>query len=334
VKAVLIESFGGPERLRVCDRQIPAPGPREVVLRVLAAGVNPLDLRKRRGELAAFYGRRFPQEVGNELVGTVVAAGRAVTRWRPGDQVFCLVDSGRAGLLPGFPSGGGYAEYCVTRDHTLASIPEAPDPADLAAVPLAGLTALQGLRKAGYAAKRSLLVIGAGGGVGLFVVQLARAQGLAVDAVASQNAFALLRSLGVRECFDYRDQDPATLPGSYDLVFDVAAASTFRRLRHLLPPGGVYLSNVLTLASAFGTFRELLRPLLPGVRGHRFNWVVSRGRDLADLGNLLAAGTVRPFVAETYSLEQAALAQSRLEAGGVVGKVILRVSTVPLGNRV
>jgi NADPH:quinone reductase-like Zn-dependent oxidoreductase len=326
MEGVVFRRFGGPEVLEWSDRlPVPRPAANQVLLRVLAAGVNPLDLRKRSGGLRPVYGGRFPQGLGHDVVGEVAALGPAADGFALGERVFGMADAAARPRLHGFAEGAACAAYCLSRADTLARLPAWPAPHELAALPLAALTALQGLRRAGARAGQRVLVIGATGGVGVYAVQLAAALGLRVAAVCRAEAAGLAAELGAAVSVDYRDPDWLAASGRHDIVFDAATRSSFRACRPWLEPGGVYLGNVITLPALAGSWQAGLRRRL-GLRRQTFNWVRSRGDDLAWLAGLVEAGRLRPVVDAVFPLWDIGQAHRRLEAGKVAGKLVLSVA--------
>jgi NADPH:quinone reductase-like Zn-dependent oxidoreductase len=316
---VRVHGFGGPEVLRIEEVPRPAPGPGEVLVRVHAAGFNPLDRYRREGYA------RFPAELrpprpplpfipGVEASGTVAAVGPGVSGLRVGDEVFGLVR---------FPSvddhtGDAYAEYTTAPQEHLARKPAALDHVHAAAVPLAGLTAYQFLFdhvRIGW--DRTVLVNGAAGGVGHFLVQLARTRRARVIAVASTRHEEFLRELGADEFVDYTSTAVEdTVRGAHH-VFDCVGGPDAHRLLAVLGFGG----------SLMPVFRGDYRPERAfelGISLHR-NQVHSDGAQLAELARQADAGLLRAGVDSVFPLADAAEAHERAEQGHVQGKIVLRV---------
>jgi NADPH:quinone reductase-like Zn-dependent oxidoreductase len=324
--AVVQESYGGPEVLSVREVTRPEPAATQVLVRVRAAALNAADWHIMRG-LPLFArlttGLRAPRGRvrGSDVAGVVEAVGSDVTRWQPGDEVY-----GELGL-----AGGGFATYAVVDQELLVARPESLSPDQAAAVPLAGRTALVCLRESARLRKgQRLLVNGASGGVGTFAVQLGSALGAEVTGVCSTRNVDLVRSLGAEHVVDYTRADVADLGRSYDVVLDLVGNRSLRDLRRLVAPGGVL---VLSGGGTSTGRRELLGPA----------WLMARGKvaspvlpftvavpqtpqspeQLADLGALVEAGTVRPVIDRTFPLSEAAAAMTYLETEHARAKVVL-----------
>jgi NADPH:quinone reductase-like Zn-dependent oxidoreductase len=305
--AVRQETLGGPEVLELVEVPRPAPVPTEVLVRVRAAGVNPVDWKTRaRG---GFLGDP-PFTVGWDVAGVVEEVGFGVTRFAPGDRVFGM---------PRFPrEAAAYAEYATSPSRQLARTPEELSDVEAAALPLAGLTAWQALvETAAVAAGHRVLVLGAAGGVGHLAVQIAKARGAYVIGTASAAKHDFLSSLGVDEAVDYTSEKVGERVGNVDVVFDVVgddaedALSTVR-------DGGI----VVTLSgSAAGPLREL-----GGDRVRVESILVEPDRTgMEAIAGLAAAGPLRPHVSKTFSLRDAGRAHEHGETGRTQGKLVLTV---------
>ncbi|HNI34119.1 MAG: NADP-dependent oxidoreductase [Acidimicrobiales bacterium] len=324
MRAITIDRFGGPDVLVLSEvPEPPPPGPGEVVVAIHAAGVNPLDAAVRSGRLAPLLGRDFPLIVGNDGAGTVTAIGAGVSNVGIGERVHGLFDAAPTPSRHGFATPGTYAELAVTRASTLARVPDDVDMVMAGAIPVAGLTAYQTLvRKARIERRSSVLVIGASGGVGTFATQIAIALGAKVTGVAGGSRTELVRSLGAHTVIDHQEVDLTTLNDRFDLVYDVSTRFSFRCLRHLVAPGGLFVANI-------GPRLAMLSPNLrrPERRFGRygFAWVTSDAHDLTALTAMVEAGQIRPCIEEVLPLADAATAHRILESGRVFGKVVLDV---------
>lgn len=317
MRAVRYDRYGPPEVLEVREVPVPEPGEGEVLVRVAASGVNPKDAVVRGGEFTVFSGRRFPKGTGFDLAGEVAALGPGVTGLAVGQRVW--------GLLDGF-DGGAAADYVVARRDWVGPAPAGIDLVEAAALPLVGLTALQALRD--LRAGDRVLVKGASGGVGSVVVQLARARGAHVTAVASAANLDHLRALGADEVVDYAVIDPAELQGPYDVYVDCFGDSPFRRYRRLLGRGGRFV------AVAPSPELLLLGPLsrvlpMPSVR---IAMVKPRRADLDELARLVDAGGLRMPVQATYPLERIAQAHADVRPRHARGKRVVLVADQPGGT--
>lgn len=318
MRAVVSKGHGGPKVLRIEEVERPQAGDRQLLVKVRAAGINPIDWRIRRGELrpvTALKRRRIP---GRDVAGEVVAVGDRVDGFEPGDRVYAMV----RGLF------GASAEYAVVDQDVAAPMPENLSYEEAGAVPLAALTAIQGLRGAlrdlphdcdEALGRRRVLINGASGGVGTFAVQLARIFGAEVTAVCSAKNLELVRGLGADHTLDYAEEDFTRRTSLYDVVFDVVGNKSFTACRQALRPGGIY---VTTEPKPKGFLWQALT--FPGEnRKARVVLAKTSGRDLTLLKDLFEAGKVRVVMDRVYPMEEAAEAHAYCEAGHVRGKVSL-----------
>jgi NADPH:quinone reductase-like Zn-dependent oxidoreductase len=297
MRAIVVNGFGDPSVLTPADVPAPQPGPGQVLLRVAGAGVGPWDAKARKG---MFGPRRFPYVPGAESSGTVEAVGEGVASLAPGDRVF------------GGPSGGAYAEQAVADEGKLAAAPGGLDLVDAAAVPIGANTALEGLDEHLHlVAGERLLVAGAAGGVGTFVVQLAKARGATVVATASAANADFLRGLGADEVLDYRGDWQAAASG-VDAAYDCVGGPTWAGCVASLRDGG----RAVTIAAWSD---ETTRP---GAELSRFSATVTAER-LAEAARLIDAGRVRVEIAARFPLEEAARAHELVETGHTRGKIVL-----------
>lgn len=313
MRAARFHSFGGPEVLRLDEVAWPWPVGDEVLIRVHASSVNGTDLGLRRGDLPGFVVRR-PYTVGLDVAGEVVRLGPEVTALALGDRVYSLLGHG----------GGGAAEYVKVRQARVALAPASVSPAEAAAVPLAGLTALQALRAgAGLHGRPGarVLVNGAAGGIGSFAVQLARHFGASVTATARPGKHDFVRSLGAGEVLDPAELDFTPSAGRWDVIFDTPPALDFARVRRALAPGGVFVSTRPFPTSPASAWAALGGP------GPRFAGVQTkeRAQDLALLARLIDGGELRVPLDRTFGLESVADAHRYAEGPEVRGKVVVTV---------
>jgi NADPH:quinone reductase-like Zn-dependent oxidoreductase len=323
MKAITYHRYGAPEVLQFREVDDPVVGDDEVLVRVRAASANPRDWHFMRG-LPAFmrlqFGLRRPKHsgLGSDIAGQVEAVGANVTRFRPGDEVYADVVM------------GGFAEY--------ATVPEAllvPKPANLsfeqaAAVPLAAVTALQGLRDHGRVQPgQKVLVVGAAGGVGSFAVQLAKWLGAEVTGVCSTAKVDLVRSLGADHVVDYTREDVTRGGRTYDLVFQLAGTASPSDLRRALAPRGtLLLSSGESDGRLIGPVDRIIKALLlaPFVRQRLVPFVAKRSaEDLQLITELIEAGKVTPVIDRTYPLSDVPEAIRHLEQGHARGKVVITV---------
>ena len=315
------ETYGEPEQLRLGDVDEPVIGDDDVLVRVVAAGVDQGVWHLVAGEprlirLAGFGVRRPKNPVpGTDVAGRVTAVGANVTRFRPGDEVF---GSGR----------GTYAEYAAVPAKNLVQKPPNVSFEEAAAVPISALAALQGLRKGKVQAGQRVLVIGAGGGVGSYAVQLAVAAGAEVTGISSRAKMDLVRSLGADDVLDYAREQITDGGRRYDLILDTGGNRKLRDLRRALTPGGTLVIVGAEVGGwRQGIERQLLAMLLnPFLKKKTRSFVsMPRQADLQSLADQLAAGTLRAAVDRTFPLDEAGAAIRYLRDGKAKGKVVLTV---------
>jgi NADPH:quinone reductase-like Zn-dependent oxidoreductase len=319
MNAIVHRRYGSPDVLTQEELPTPEPGAGKVLVRVRAASIFAGDWHVMRG--SPFFvrfatGLRRPRNpiLGMDLAGVVDRVGADVTDLHEGDEVF--------GFAP-----GSLAEYVCTRAEYLVQRPATLTAEQAAAVPEAGMTALQGLRDHGrVTAGQHVLVIGASGGVGTFGVQIAKALGAEVTGVCGPTNLDLVRSIGADHVVDYSRTDVTTADERYDVIFQVAGTASPRRLRQILTPGGT-----LVLSSGQGRIAGVDRVLAatlinPFVRERLAVFVTKEnGTDLRTLADMISAGQVVPVIDRTYPLAEAPEALRYLEAGHARGKVVIAV---------
>jgi NADPH:quinone reductase-like Zn-dependent oxidoreductase len=308
MKAVRIHSYGGPEVLTYEDAPRPSAGAGQVLIRVEAAGVNPVDWKIRDGALQAMLRHRLPLVLGWDVAGVVEAAGPGVTRFKPGDTVFAYLDLSR---------DGAYAEYAVAAEDEVATKPAAVDFVAAAALPVAALTSWQALfDQAHLAAGQKVLIHAASGGVGSVAVQLARWKGAHVVGTASGRNADFVRRLGADEFIDYTAGRFEDRVRDADVVFDTVGGETQERSFAVLRKGGVLVSIVSPPA-----------PEKAAAHGVRALWFGAQpsGRQLAEVARLVDGGKVRPQVEAVLPLAEARRAHEQSQTGRTRGKIVLRV---------
>lgn len=293
----------------------PTPGPDSVLIRIVAAGINPVDRRIRSGQLRLVLWIKLPFVPGYDIAGVVAAIGAQVTQFRPGDLVYAMTP---------LRQGGGYAEYAVVAAQHIAHAPPGITCTQAAGTPLAALTALQALRdKANLQPGQHVLVYGASGGVGSFAVQIARVLGAQVTAVSSGRNRELVTDLGADTVLDYTCDDITTHRDRYDVILDAVDVLSFRRVQSALRPGGVLVS--------VNPFIEKLLPTWMlrfwGGRRLRSILVEPNRTDLEQLGRWITAGQVCPLIDQTYPLRDAAAAHTYSASQRARGKLVLVVDT-------
>ena len=322
MKALVQEGEGSADALHVREIARPTVGPNSVLIKVRAASVNALDWHSVHGgtilRLASKVMRSPEQPVrGVDVAGEVIEIGENVTTLKVGDEVF--------GNAP-----ASFAEYAAARATGVTVKPANVSFEQAAAVGVAGRTALQGLRDvAELQPGQRVLVHGAGGGVGTFSVQIAKALGAHVTAVTGPTKVDIIRSLGADEVIDYSKEDFSKRPGRYDVVFDVAATRSLGALRSVLAPGGILVMVGADKRGGLVIFTRILSALVRAkVLGQRIKFFVAKTdpRDLAFLTGLLESGKLTPRIERTYPLSEGAEAVRYLGTGQAKAKVVITVS--------
>jgi NADPH:quinone reductase-like Zn-dependent oxidoreductase len=324
MRAIVNHRYGGPETLQLQEVEPPDIPEDRVLVRVRASSVNAVDWHLMRGEpylVRLTDGLRAPKQPrrGVDIAGVIESVGSAVTTLKPGDEVF----------------GGGigaFGELARAKAANVVAKPTNLTFEEAAAVPVAGLTALQGLRdKGGLTAGQRILVNGAGGGVGTFAVQIAKAFGASVTAVTRTENLELLSSLGADRVIDY-SRDDFTRDGSrYDVIFDAGGNRSLGDLARATEPDGVVIVCGAGKGNWVGPFARVAAAMLRSrVRKPRMvGFLASHGQaDMVVLKGLLEAGSIRPVIDRTYPLEQTADAVAYMERGHARGKVVITVSAV------
>jgi NADPH:quinone reductase-like Zn-dependent oxidoreductase len=309
MRAIRQEVLGGPEVLRLAEVPTPEPGPTEVLVRVAAAGVNPVDWKTRaRGGMLG----EPPFTVGWDVAGVVEAVGRGVTRFAPGDRVFGM---------PRFPrEAAAYAEYVTSPSRQLARVPDGLSDAEAAALPLAALTAWQALVETGRIEPgRRVLILAAAGGVGHLAVQIAKARGAYVIGTASAGKLGFVSELGADETIDYTREAVGSAAREVDVVLDLVGGDAGLDALGALRDGGLFI--VAPSSSGTAPLRELA-----GDRVRITDILVEPDRmGMEAIAELAAEGRLRAHVEHTFALEDAARAHELSEEGHTRGKIVLTV---------
>lgn len=312
MKVVDIQRFGGSDVLNIDEVPLPTPKHHEVLVKVHAAGVNPVDYKIRSGRYPAVREDALPYVLGRDAAGDVIAVGPEVTKFRIGEYVFGM---------PGIQRGA-YAEYVLLKESEAAHVPADLDYISAAAVPLAALTAWQGLfRHGGLRAGQSVLIHGGSGGVGHFAIQFAKARGAQVITTVSAEHTEFARKLGADRIIDYKATRFEEEVEDLDMVFDLIGGETQERSFSCLKRGGVLVSTLnepsQEKASEFG------------IRALRYT-VEESGEDLSEIGRLIDAGLVKPHISRVFPFDEAREAQDFLERTHPEGKVVLAVDAAEM----
>jgi NADPH:quinone reductase-like Zn-dependent oxidoreductase len=331
MRAYVLKHYGGPEGSLLMDVPAPAPRPRDILVEVRAAGLNPVDFKFRQGKLRAILRPKLPFVLGNELAGEVIAVGRDVKRFRAGDRVFARVAKDRA---------GAFAEQACVDEDDAAHMPRNLDFTAAAAIPLAGLTALQALRDELHVKPgQKVLISGGAGGVGTFAIQIARWLGAHVTTTASKRGEALVRSLGCDEVIDYTVQDISSAEGQFDAGFDLIGGKTLDQTFEVMKPG-TRIVSVAAIPEPQTAIRDLGgRRVLSaifwlisyGIRSrarragvsYRYLFMHPSGSDLALLAELIEQGKLKVIVDRTYPFAKITEALDYVESGRAKGKVVV-----------
>jgi NADPH:quinone reductase-like Zn-dependent oxidoreductase len=315
MRAVRYTAYGSPDVLRLVEVPRPEPGPNQVLMRVHAGSVNPVDWKRASGDYRLVLPVRFPSVPMFDAAGVVEAVGPGVTGFAPGARVHARITG---------DSGGAAAEYALVGVDQLAHTPDSMSDAEAAAIPLAGMTALQALRDHGglplSGATQRVLVVGASGGVGHLALQIARAAGATVVGVCSARNAELVRSLGAHDVIDYAAPDPYAGQVAFDIVLDCVGADPGPFLP-LTTATGRYVS---CLPSPGNLLRTLLNPF--SSRKVSAVMLSSNAADLAWLDALYASGGLRVVIDSRFPLARLSAAWQRSMSGRVVGKVIIDVT--------
>ena len=313
MNAIRMHSYGGPEVLRYDDAPRPRVKKGEVLVRVHAAGVNPLDWKLRSGSLNGFIQHKLPLIPGWDVSGVVDEVGPGVSQFKEGDEVFAMADPTR---------DGAYADYVAVREAALAIKPKSLYHVRAAATPVSALTAWRSLFDLGHLqCGQRVLIHGGSGGVGHFAVQLAKWKGACVVATASTNNQELLRKLGADETIDYTSQKFEDVAHKIDIVLDIIGGETQERSWMVLKQGGALISLVQSpseqKANQFGV-RGIMSSVQPD------------GAQLSAIAKLIDSAKLRPTIDRILLLGEARRAHELSQGGHARGKIVLRVKDVQL----
>lgn len=321
MKAINFPRYGSADVLQLIETEKPTPSEHQVLVKVYACGANPLDWRRMRAtpvlvHLTEGFTRPRNPRLGADVAGRVEAIGSKVTQFKVGDEVF------------GEIGAGGFAEYALTEEKNLVLKPAGISFEQAAAVPVAALTALQGLRKGDIERRRQVLVNGASGGVGSFAVQIAKSFGAEVTGVCSTRNLELVRSIGAEHVIDYTREDFSKQGQRYDLIYDAVGNYGYFALRRALKPeGAAVIAGFTTLGRLFGNM--LLGMIVPSSQNRSvgsMDTAQMNQDDLRFIGELMVAGKVRSVIDRCYPLDETAEALRYLETGRARGKVIISIA--------
>jgi NADPH:quinone reductase-like Zn-dependent oxidoreductase len=340
MKAIVQYSYGSLDGLRCEDIETPAPGDRQLLVRVRAASVNPLDCATVKG-IPYIFRKLFrvrqptaadPGRPGVDLAGVVEAVGSSVTQFKPGDEVFglCTRDRTATGAKAWAHRQGAFAEYACVSESILAIKPDNVTFEQAASVPVAAFTALQGLRDKGrMKAGQKVLINGAAGGVGTFGVQIAKAFGAEVTGICSTRNVEMVRSTGADHVIDYTQENFTTAAKRYDIILDCASRHSPREIRRVLAPNGrCVMVGDMTGRGPLGIIGRLIAALgLSAFGSRKFVMFMAKPKkdDLVAMHDLMKAGRVIPVIDRMYPLSEVAQAIQYVSEKHARGKVVITV---------
>jgi len=332
MQAFVVERYGNNEGVRAIELPEPAVGERDVLVRIHAASVNPVDFKIREGKLKPVLRYRLPFVLGSDLAGEVVRVGARVRDFKPGDAVY-----GRANKM----RIGTFAEYIAISEDDIALKPDSLDMVAAAAIPLAGLTAWQAFVDQYKLRRGQRVLIHAGsGGVGTLAIQIAKHLGAFVATTTSTANVGWVKSLGADEVIDYRKQDFARELSGYDLVLDTLGGEALEKSFDVLKPGGTIISISgppdpafakeiganFVVSLAMRLLSSKVRKLAERRRMHySFFFMRPSGKQLRKLAALVDAHELRPIVDRVFPFEETKAALDYVEAGHAKGKVVVRM---------
>jgi NADPH:quinone reductase-like Zn-dependent oxidoreductase len=305
MKAIVVHEFGGPEVLKYEDAPRPEPKEDEILIRTIAAGVDPVDAYLRSGRFGEDV--RLPYIPGLEVAGRIEKTGAKITKCKTGDAVYAHIDSA---------GGGGYAEFSIAKENETALKPKSINFEEAAAVPLAATTAWQALiDAAGLQSGQTVLIHGGSGGVGHFAVQIAKARGAKVIATASSDNQDLLKQLGVDQPIDYTKTKFEDVVKDLDVVLDTTRSDSMARSYGVIKKGGIIVSITATPDQA-----ELQKHQIRGssVDAH------ADARVLEELSKLIDAKKIKPIVSQIFPLSEATKAHQQIETHHTRAKIVLK----------
>lgn len=307
MKAIYIDQYGGREQLKYGEVPNPTLRDHDVLIEVHFAAVNPVDWKIREGYLQKRIEYRFPLVLGWDVSGVVAQVGSSVTKFKVGDPVFSR---------PAIDRNGTYAEYVAVDEELVAAKPKNMSFDEAAAVPLAGLTALEALETAELIAGQKVLVHAGSGGVGTFAIQIAKAKGAYVATTVSDRNVEFVSSLGADEVIDYTHQDFSSKLADYDVVFDTIGGEVQEKSFRVLRKNGILIS--ITAQPDALTGEQY------GVRTAYF-FLQPDGEKLAKLGQMIEQGKVKSVIDSVFALADTAKAHERSESRHARGKIVIRV---------
>lgn len=332
MKALILKSYGGLDKVEFAEVPRPAIKPDEILVQVHAAGLNPIDYMIPKGMFKPIMPIRLPHVVGSDLAGIVVETGSRVTRFKPGDAVFASIFD-----LP----GGSLAEFAAVPESAAAHKPDNLDFVQAASIPMVGLTSWQVLRERLQLQRGQKVFIPAGsGGIGTFAIQLAKHFGARVGTTTSSGNVDLVHSLGADEVVDYQKHDATQVLHDYDAILGTLRGDALKKSLAVLKAGSKVVSLIGPPDAAFARLRgmnfvmkaifgllsaKIIRRARKRDTDYSFLFMRPDGAQLAEIGALLAAERVRPVIDQVFAFEQAKDGLAYLEQGRAKGKVVVQI---------
>lgn len=333
MKALVLKRYAKSDQLAFADIPRPVPKPDEILVQVHAAGLNPIDNMIPKGTFKPILRLQLPATLGSDLAGVVVEVGRRVTRFKPGDAVFASIFD--------LSGTGALADLALVPESAAALKPENLDFVQAASIPMVGLTSWQALKERARLKPGQKVFIPAGaGGIGTFAIQLAKSLSAHVGTTTSTGNIDLVRSLGADEVIDYKQQQFEEVLRDYDAVLGTVRGDAIEKSLRILKPGSSIVSLVGPPDAAFARARgmkffmvflfgllsrKIMRHASKIGAGYSFLFVHPDGRQLAEIGELLKAGRIRPVIDKVFPFEQAKEALAYLEKGRAKGKVVVQM---------
>jgi NADPH:quinone reductase-like Zn-dependent oxidoreductase len=314
MKAYYSTAYGGPEVSQYGDLPDPSAGKDQLLIEVKAVSINPVDYKVKRGVARLMSGSKFPRTFGSDFAGVVRETGPGVTKFKPGDRVY-----GATPVIWGKP--GALAQLLAVNQKFARDIPGSISFEEAASLPIAALTALNGLRRCGVTKGKEVLINGGTGGVGHFAIQIAKAKGAIVTATCSRGNAELARKLGADETLGYSREELAKTEKKFDVILDTYGKMEYEDICRLLKRGGVYAT---TQIKPFLFFSSLLVQLVYGKKLTSSN-LRSKPEDMDEMESLFLAKKLVPVIENYFTLERSDEAFKLAEEGKPRGKIIIRI---------
>jgi len=332
MRAFVVDRYGSNDAVRSAEMPAPAVGDDDVLVRIDAAGVNPVDIKTRDGKMKLVLPHRMPFILGNEVAGVVTQVGGRVRRFKIGDEVYARLPKDRS---------GAFAEYVAVQEDAVAHKPKTLTMEEAASIPLVGLTSWQALvERANVTTGQRVLIHAGSGGVGTFAIQLAKHLGATVATTTSGANFDLVRGLGADVVVDYKTEDFETIVRDCDVVFETLGGKTLEKSIRVLRPGGTLIeivgppdpafakeigaSPIVALAMRLLSYRVRSMARRARVR-YSFLFMRPSGEQLREIASLIDSGNIRPVVDRVFPFESTKDALAYVESGRAKGKVVIKV---------